>query len=253
MEPLRNKLWVFGHPANALKNIFGITRDSDVEAIASMADFCAENLFFIPMSRPCDRDEKSREMQNIKNTGWSTDNRTEIAELIELKAKYPNIKIALFDDFFSESNPNGNYTNYAIDELKEIKKRLNDAGLEMWAVFYSMQTELDAISDYLGIFDGVSFWFWDEPMRAEFDEKCEFFFEYTKGQKRMMGCFLYNLGKEREADPEMVRYQLDRNLQFVKEGKLDGIIMHSNLFGGMDFAAYDEGVTWCLKHCEDLV
>lgn len=253
MEALKNKLWVFGHPTNSLKGVFGITGDSDVEAIASLKDFGAENLFFVPMGRPISREEKNEEMKNVAKTGWSIDSMQDALDIIEHKKRWPNLAIGLYDDFFSETNPDANYTNYSIKDMIKIRDSFHEAGLEMWGVFYAMQTEPGAWIDYLKIFDGVTFWFWNEPTKEEFDEKCRFFFDHTKGQKRMIGCYLYNLGDEKEAKPEMVRYQLDRELEFMKQGEIDGIIMHTNVFGGLGYAAYDEGVNWCREHCEDLV
>ena len=253
MEKLKNKLWIFGHPTNSLKGVLGVRGDSDLEAVASMEVFGAQNIFYVPMGRPTDRDQKSYEMRNARKVGWNIDNITEVRELIPLKAKYQNIEIGLFDDFFSENNPDSNYTNYSIKQMLALREELHEAGLEMWAVFYSMQTEPGAWIDYLKIFDGVTFWFWSEPTVAEFEEKCEFFFEHTKGQKRMIGCYMFNLGEEKEATPESVRYQLNRDLDFIKEGKLDGIILHTNAFGGLGYKAFDEGVAWCREHGEDLV
>lgn len=251
MEELKNKLWVYGHPTNSLKHI--TIKDSNVDAVDSLNDFGAKNLFFIPMGLPCDKNAKCQEMKDVAKVGWSVGNRQEAQEIIELKKKWPNISVAIFDDFFNATNPGSNFTNYSIKEMLALKESFNSAGIEMWAVFYSDQTDPGAWVDYLKVFDGVTFWFWREPSMEEFDSKCQFLIEHTQGQKRMLGCFLYNIGHRKEALTEMTRYQLDKNLERIKKGELDGIILHTNAFGGVGYKAYDEAARWCKEHGNDLV
>ena len=253
MEALKNKLWIWGHPTNSLKGIFGLTKTSTVSVVDAVNEFGAVGAIYVPMGRPCYRPSINADMHTVKKTGWSMESEKDVLDLIEQKKEWDNLKIGIYDDFFSEANAQSNFTQYSVEKMIELREKMHEAGLEMWVVFYTMQIDLDVWKDYLKVFDGVTLWLWDEPTNEEFDEKCKWFFKETEGQRRMIGCYLYNFGKEKEATKESVRYQLDRNLEFVKDNKIEGIILHTNVVGGMSFEAYDEAKLWVKEHGEELV
>ena len=253
MEALKNKLWIWGHPTNSLKGCAGLTQTSLVTPVNGMRELGATGLMYGPMGRFCDRPTCNAEMHDVERTGWSMESEKDVLDLIEQKKDWPNLRLGVFDDFFSEANATRNFTQYSVEKMIEMREKLHEAGLEMWVVFYTMQIELDVWQKYLSVFDGVTLWLWDEPTNEEFEEKCAWFFKQTEGQKRMIGCYLYNFGKEKEATAASVRYQLDRDLNFMKEGKIEGIILHTNAVGGMGFEAYEEGKRWVAEHGEELV
>ncbi len=250
---VKDNLWIWGHPTNSLKGCAGLTATSLITPVAGMRELGATGLMYVPMGHFCDRPACNAEMWDVERVGWSIESKKNVTDLIAQKKEWPNIKLGVFDDFFSEANGRRNYTKYTVEKMLQLKKKMHAAGLEMWVVFYTMQINLTYWKEYLPLFDGVTFWFWDEPSNKEFDEKCEWFFEQTPGQKRMIGCYLYNFGGEKEATAASVRYQLDRDLSFMKEGKIQGIVLHTNAVGGMGFAAYDEAKRWVAKHGEETV
>ena len=253
MEKLKNKLWIWAHPTNSIKNCAGVTKTSLTTPVGGMRELGATGLMYVPMGRPCDRPARNAEMWDVEQTGWSIESEQDVLDLIAQKEEWPNIKLGVFDDFFSDANAEHNFSQYSVGKMIEMREKLHAAGLEMWVVFYTMQIELDVWKEYLKVFDGVSLWLWEEPTNAEFEEKCQWFFSQTEGQKRMIGCYLYDFGRQQEATVDSVLYQLNRNLDFVKEGKIDGIILHTNAVGGLGFAAYDAGKEWAAKHGDDMV
>lgn len=252
MKDLKDRLWIWGHPENSLKGYFGITKDSDVSPVEGAAYLGAGNIFYVPMGRPTDRDAATLKMQSVSQVGWSMEREENVLELIELKKKYPNITKAVFDDFFNPENIHTNFTNYSVKKMLEMKEKLHEAGIEMWVVLYTRLLEND-IRTYLKLFDGVSYWYWHEASEEEFNQKIEWLFENTPGQKKMVGCYLYDFGNEREMNPETVRSQLDKNLQFIQEGRIEGIILHTNAVGGMGFAGYEEARKWVEENSAETI
>ena len=51
----------------------------------------------------------------------------------------------------------------------------------------------------------------------------------------------------------MVRYQLDNNKKFIEQGELEGVILHNNNFGGLNFAAYEEAKKWMDEHGNEVI
>lgn len=243
MGSLKDRIWIWGHPENSLKGHFGITEDSDVTPVTGAKYLGANNVFYVPMGHPVDRNRCNEDMKEVARVGWSMESEQNLLDLIEQKKTYPNLSVAVFDDFFNPENTGWNYTNYSIEKLIEMREKLHEVGMEMWVVLYTRLLHMD-IQEYLAVFDGVSYWYWHEASEEEFEEKNRWLFENTKGQKKLIGCYLYDFGNHRQMPPETVRYQLDRNLAYIREGKIDGIVLHTNAVGGMGFAAYEEAKHW---------
>lgn len=247
MQNLKDKLWLWGHPANSLKNEFGLTQDSFVTPAEGAAYLGANNIFYVPMCRKVDRAECTREMQHAAQIGWSIEKEQDIYDLIQMKEEFSNITIAIFDDFFNPENNATGWTNYSIEKLIALREQLHQAGIEMWVVLYTRLLEMD-IAEYLRVFDGISYWYWHETDEADFVSKMQWLFDNAPAQKKLVGCYLYDFGNSRPIQPETVRYQLDRNFSYLQEGKIEGMILHTNAVGGMGFVAYEEAKHWVDQH-----
>jgi hypothetical protein len=68
-----------------------------------------------------------------------------------------------------------------------------------------------------------------------------------------VGIYLWSFGDDGEVSPEDVRMQLDRCRDFMKEGKLEGFILHSNAVADMEFAAVAEAKKWMAEHGDELI
>ena len=241
-------LWIWGHPPGKSWNgVAGLNGWSDVTPAEAMYYFNAYNIFYIPCGRSINFSTVKEECKDAKRMGLSIESSdspsSSLEKIMEAAKEYPKIDRVVFDDFFSETNEANNWTKYTPERLRDIKTAVNNAGLEFWCVYYHMQRGMDTKA-WLEIFDGVSFWFWDEPGREEYEDNCAQFLNATPGQKRMLGCYLWNFGKEREAAPDMVIYQLNRGAETLRAGLIEGIILHTNILGNMGLAAYDEAKRW---------
>ena len=253
MDTIQDRLWIWGHPENSLLGCFGIDKESHVTPVNGMKELGAKNLFYVPMNKETDRDAMSYEMQReCLSFGWSIENREQAQALPELKKKYPNLSCGVFDDFFCPENAVNNMTAYTTDELRRIKTMLNDAGMELWAVYYERQIDLD-LTPYLDCFDGFTFWFWRQPTEEEHERVIDRFISKTPGKRRRIGCYLYDFGRETPCKPENIPKELDRDAALMRRGLCEGIILHTNAVGGMGLAAYDEAIKWVQKHGNEPV
>lgn len=245
---LRDKIWIWGHPTNSLKGAFGLTKESDVSPIDGMRHMGVKKICYVTMGRACDKDEISSEMQeNCVEFGWSKDPSDNIDDIIARKKKNPSYKILIYDDFFSEANVGNNAFSINKAELLENKKKLNENGIEMWMVYYESNLNVD-ISDYLDLFDGISFWFWNQPTEEEYLTTMEKFIEKTPNKKRLLGCYLYDFGRETACNADRVEAELEHGKEFVKNGILEGLILHTNAVGNMGFEAYERCAEWMKKN-----
>ena len=255
MDRLRDRLWIWGHPTNSLYGLFGLNESSSMSPMEGMCYLGAKNIFYVPMGLPTNRVQRNRAMESAREVGWTIENSAMADAIIEQANMFPNIKRAIFDDFFNEENKNNNSLNYPLAKLANLRNTLHTKGshpLEMWMVLYTKQFDRD-ISRFINEFDGISMWFWDESDVANFEERCKKFFELTPKQKRLIGCYLYDFGGNKQASAESVLYQLERNKEFVLHGDIEGVILHTNAVADLGYKAVEAAKLWILEHGDEII
>lgn len=255
---LRDQIWLWGHPENSCQEAVGTTQEMLVTPAQCARYFGLANVYYVPWGHPIDIVAYSKDLDGIKKTGlsvetWGGSESNRLDETFKLVPLFPNLNRLVFDDFFNGTThhivTSGSVT---IPELEAMRDRIHAAGLEMWVVLYQHQLDMD-ISAHLEVFDGVSFWFWSEPTVEEYHKYSQKFIDMTPGKRRLIGCYLFDFGRRKQASPELVRYQLDNNKVLMEQGIIEGVVMHNNNFGELDFAAYEEAKIWMDEHGDDLV
>ena len=243
MQKLRDKVWIWGHPAHSLVNEFDL--DGNVNPADGMEYFGAKNVFYVPMHNVVDRDACSLECKNCLNLGWSIENADQVDGVLDLANKYDNITVGVFDDFFNQGTK-GSYEHYTVEKLNSLKQKMheNKKPLDMWLVYYTMNTNEKVLKDFLPIFDGVILWFWHETDNANFEQKLQEFLKRHKNQKRMVGCYLYDFGNKKQSNSDTVLYQLNRAKELLVNGLVDGLVLHTNGVVGMGFEAVELAKKW---------
>lgn len=255
---IRDTFWLWGHPVNACRNDIKPLRDMLVTPAECARYFGFPNVFYVPFGHEMDIEEYSKDLVGIEKSGisiefWKDPAGNRMDETFKIASLFKNINRLVFDDFFNEASlHNSTWGDYSIGQLLEIRERIHAAGLEMWVVLYQHQLDLE-IQEYLDVFDGVSFWFWSEPTKEEYHKYSKLFMDKTVGKRRLIGCYLYDFGRNQEATPDLVRYQLDQNKILIHNGEIEGVILHNNNFGDLGFSAYEEAKLWMDEHGDELV
>lgn len=259
MAKLREKLWVWGHPTNAFMNRSGITTESHMSPREGIIWLGGENVFYVPSRYEISRREQAEYMKDMRNVGFALNtiskNPENFEEILQLGRDFDNVKIGILDDFFNAENTD-NYLNYSIETLKGYADRLHAVGMELWMVVYSKHFREESkpncdMREYFKVFDGITFWFWNESEIEFYEKRMQDFFDATEGIRRMVGCYLYNFGDEIPSNIEPTIYQLKRGLDFLKEGKIEGLIMHTNCVLDIGHKVPIEAKNWLANHLDD--
>ncbi|MBB6730876.1 hypothetical protein [Cohnella zeiphila] len=258
MKKVRDCLWVWGHPEDSLYDWIGIP-NKYVTPVESMRELGATNIFFVPFGHPFDIIRYSKDTKGMAKIGLSVENwgdlgSNHLEKTLSLAPLFPQIDRVVYDDFFGEGE--SSYirfsASYPIEELISERERIHKAGLEMWVVYYQSQLNM-TVQPHMDVFDGVSFWFWNEPTPEQYREYSQMFLANTVGKKRLIGCYLYNFGLKQPALPECVEYQLDANLELLKSGEIEGIVLHNNVISGCNHPAYEAACKWVETHGDKIV
>ena len=97
------------------------------------------------------------------------------------------------------------------------------------------------MKSFLKEFDGISLWYWNEKEVIEdYERLMDIYLELSEGKKRMVGCYLYDFGPMAPATGKVVVQQLDRLKGMVKDGIIEGVILHTNAVVAKE--GYDDGI-----------
>ena len=123
---------------------------------------------------------------------------------------------------------------------------------------YTHEFGLDKAKDedfrrYIEPFDGIIMWTWKESDVPLINDKFEIFKELTPNNRRMLGCYLYNFGEDRQATSGAVKWQLDRYREMIMAGEAEGVVLHTNTMADLDYEAYVTAVEWMEKHGDEIV
>lgn len=259
---MRDHFWIWGHPTNCLYN--AVKSESKISPVDGVDFIGAKNVMINNFGEIVfDMKEWSEKAKDVAKVGWVIESAAaqpeNVTELAKFAKEYKNIKIGMFDDFFSPTNPPNNYTNYTPELLAKIREELHDAGIEMWVVVYTenlRQYDEELLKKYIKEFDGVSLWFWQESdARDQYDFYVNKFIELTEGKKRMLGCFVYNFCEGKQSCAEVVLNQLNADGELIKKGIIEGVFIHTNAVFGLQpsHPAVDVTKAYLDEHGDEVI
>lgn len=268
---LKDHFWIWGHPTNAMYSFLnngdvkrGVSTISPVDGLSYIG---ATNLFYNDYIKKFDVMLECERAKNVPKVGWVIERRdipgneqtTDLQRIVDLGKQYKNICIGIFDDFFSPANSTNNYVHYSPETLRTYRETLHKAGMELWVVLYTENIDfygMDTLRPYLDEFDGVTLWFWDEKdVAAGYDKYIDLFLKETPGKKRMLGCYIYNFARGLAADPTLVIEQLEKGSALIKNGNIEGLIIHTNSAFCLQvpFEAVEECRKWIDLHGDEEI
>lgn len=279
---LVEKLWLWGHGRQCdnikgqkvnFRGRPGISCVSTAEAarIMGISNIC--RIVVEPAEQP-PYDEEIEEAADMRQIVWSIlgsgvmDSRNDLEEVIRLAKKYPNIVGGIMDDFFPGAN-NQKAKIYTPEVLRDFRKKLhNEAGreLDLWIVVYNWDVNYETnpyfdfdyknfqVKPYLDECDVATLWMYDAEELPKLEET------YTKmravwGYDRPLyaGCYMWNFPKAKPISRELMELQLDTYYQWLKEGKIEGIIFCHNYLVDLDIDAIYQVKEWINRHSDEIL
>ena len=263
---LRDKFWLWGHPEGVYNGVWGNTGVSRMTPMEGCLYLGIRNTFMVPVGVNVNRRQYNKSFTTLRGVGWecfgADRNPEKIEQIIQEAAEFPNIRAAVFDDFYGQAKirqEKGEQVDPG--KLWEIRKRLNCnevRRLDMWMVLYTREFGLDAQEDaqfqkFVDPFDGIIMWTWEEKDVPLIPQKYEVFKKMTEGQRRMFGCYLWNFGESKPATGEAVKWQLDWYREKILAGEAEGVVLHTNTMADLDLEAYDAAIRWMNEHGDEEI
>ena len=254
MATLKSKAWIWGHPTNSLVGCAKIPEGNLTGPVEGMHQLNAENVFWIHFGRVAEnRRESAEQMEaNCQKFGWRLTPGRNVDLVLREAQEFSHLKVAAYDDFFCPEWVENNWTAHPAPSVREDRRRLNEAGVELWCVHYERHIDRD-IEEYLDAFDGFTFWFWNQREPEEYEAALKKFIEKTPGKRRMLGVYLYDFGRGCPARADLVERELNLVKELLRDGTIEGFILHTNAVADLGYEAYDRAVAWMAEHGNDEV
>ena len=263
---LRDKFWLWGHPEGRYNNEYGNNAVSRMTPMEGCLYLGVRNTFMVPVGVDVNRRQYNKSFRTLLNVGWECFKACENPEIIDRAIDeardFDNITCVVMDDFKSEGKDGiPRFRKMPVSTLAEINEKLHNnpvRRLDSWMVLYTFQFGLDEQEDaefqpYMDEFDGVIMWTWKESDVPLIPEKFEIFKKQTPNTRRMVGCYLYNFGEEKQATGEAVKWQLDYYRELILKGEIEGVVMHTNTMADLDYEAYDVACAWMDEHGDEEI
>jgi hypothetical protein len=238
---LIDKLWNWGHLEGSHNKSLKFNCNMSPEQFAE--EYGIKNAFIVSYGGNIQPpyDALAKRMSSLKNIKWSVlgDASTPLPDarlgntedVISTAKQVDNISGGVVDDFFSPIR----LERFTPEVLSEIKKTLNDNGLDFWCVLYAHELDKDInLAQYLPCFDGITFWLWNCSDIPNIED-------YTKRIKAlagdipvMMGAYLWDYSINKPMDSTLFKKQLEFSFDLIIKGELEGAVICSNTIGDAD-------------------
>lgn len=264
MKTLRDKLWLWGQSPdvhweqNNSYKLPGHSRMTPLEGAIffDIPNMCRVRMMNLPKP-PFDQEQLV--LESCDQVVWSLlgadgDEITEWGDLMEVARQarlYDNITGGVFDDFFSRER----MAVFTPEKLAEVKRRLCEAAgrpLDMWVVCYEVRFGMPDFAKYLNAFDVITYWTWFGSNLVDLEKNLDYVRSLVPGKRLLAGCYMWDYGSACPLTIEQMQYQTDIYLRYLKEGKIDGIIVCSNCVADLDIEAVRWMRNWIREH-KDIV
>ncbi len=268
MATLRDKLWLWGQSPDShfeTNNTYNLPEPchSRMTAVEGAMYFDIPNMCRVRMmGHPMPPyDQESIAMDGMREVVWSllgaggepVTEWGDTDEVIRQAKMFPNITGGVFDDFFLEKR----ISFYTPDKLRAVKKRMSEGAgrnLDMWVVCYEDKlVNIPNIADYLDAFDVITFWTWKGSQLDRAAANIDRIHELAPGKRVLAGCYMWNYGEHCPLTIEQMKLQTDTYLEYLKAGKIDGIIVCSNCIADLPIEAVAWMRNWIREHKDDVI
>lgn len=265
MTTIQDRFWLWGqdmgcHHGLPWWNIPGVNKLDPVAGAAYLGiPNCCRVVFHNSPLPPFD--DESRKMAGFKNVVWSIigdggskrndDGNTDVDEVLRQAQMFPNVVGGIFDDFFLSDKEGARLTP---EGMAEVARKLHTAPrpLKLWLVYYAALFKFN-LQRWLDLADVVTFWSWNSVELANAEANLNRIISMTPTKEHYAGCYLFNYGDNRLITPEEMTFQLDLYHRFMREGKIQGVIVCSNTVADCCTESVDIFRKWMDKHGSEII
>lgn len=253
MNTIRDKLWLFGMPVIDRHRRRDWLPPGHLMTATEAACYLGipNALWVVQHNFPEPPfDSYARPLSALKRVVWSvlgdsSSDRSDVDEVLRLAERFPNITGGILDDFFQKPNGEGRVARFGLQELEQLRDRLHAAvrRLDLWAVIYAHQLDLP-VEEYLERCDVITFWTWWADHLTELEGNFTRLEAMAGRKRKLLGCYLIDPGGEKLIPLELMKRQCELGLKWLREGRVEGLILLGNPMCGLGLEAVEWTREW---------
>lgn len=256
---VRDHLWLWGHQAGSHNGTSGLTGNSRMTPAEAANYLDIPNLMMVcyggQPQPPFEQYAKS--MRPLKRLIWSVvgdasskrnDEESDLEAVLSLAENYDNVVGGILDDFFFDEPINGELGRYDLPALHRFREQLHAAPrpLDLWVVLYNQLLELP-IEEHLAACDGMTFWTWTADQLENLEDNFARAEMMTGDKRKMLGCYLWDYGRERAMPIELMQHQCETGLRWLQEGRIEGIVFLASCICDLEIEAVEWTRDWIAR------
>ena len=231
---VRDRFWIWTHQAATHNVTWPDLAGSRMTPVEGAVYLDVPNLYFIRYENkpPLEEFERyaisfrpmRRVLWSLTGAGGATSDE-ERRCVLDLAARFPNITGFIMDDFFRPDNTGA----LSPAELEAVRGQLVIGGRrrDLHVVLYNSQLALP-VRDHLAFCDTITFWTWTAGELPNLDQNFAALERLAPRQRKVLGCYLYDYGASKPMPVDLMRRQCERGLEWLRAGRIEGMIFLSN-------------------------
>lgn len=255
-ETVRDRLWVFSCPTNS--DFPHIGRRSVVSPAEGAFYLGVPNILMVQASEseaPYGRLEPPLEqytvaLRPLKRVVWSVvgsggfHKAEETAEVLAMANRVANFRGVMLDDFFT-GNTEGKRAQWSVEELAELRGKLNQTGkkLDIYVTFYVRHFDLP-LADYLDQIDVLTYWNMDSGGIRDLEDNLQKLERLYPRKRKMLGCYVVDYRNKRGMPVDLMKHQCEVGLRWLQAGRIEGIIFLGNTVLDVGFESAEWTRQW---------
>ena len=236
---VRDRLWIWGHQEGSHNGRYHLPGDSRM-TVAEAAYYLdlpnALMMCFAGLPEPASFEQHALALSPLKRVVWSVvgdssstrnDEKSDVEEVAALAEKFPNIAGGMLDDFFIRPKEGEQKVcRHSLQNVARMSDRLHGAvrSLDLWVVMYKHHLGLP-VAEYLDLCDVIAYWTWQASELVELEGEFDKFVALAPEKRKVLGCYFWDFsGGGRPIPLELMQHQCEVGLNWLKEGKIEGMI-----------------------------
>jgi hypothetical protein len=267
-ETVRDRLWIWGRPAGIYNNTHfrPLGFRSTVEPVDGAKEMGIPNVIFIATENLGPLDEYYRPFEKLDRVYWSLvaagggTSQPARDAAFALAEKHENVVGFILDDFFHEPTvgnaadpePSGAFRAALTPaELRELHQRpLRGGHVPLMAVIYTAQVKPGALA-HLAEVDQVCLWTWRPADLENLEANFTALEQLSPDKQLFLGCYMFDFHKNKPLPQPLMEKQVELGLQWLKSGRIAGIIFLSTGTVGAGLETVDWTRQWIRTHGDD--
>ncbi len=256
-DRVADRLWVWGHAKGVYNgnHLANHPKKSEAEPVQAALDLGVRNIMFVRYDGKPEPpfDAYYAPFKALDKVVWSLSGMggatspEEREAVLSLARSEGNLAGFILDDFFKEGDRGGEPNPYPLNatlapwDLRELREqvRVRGKGLPLLAVVYTDQISPRALP-YMDALDGVTLWTWKPEELADLEANFEKLEALVPGMPLYLGCYMFDFDANKPLSVDQMKHQTELGLKWLKEGRLEGIILLGTPVADVDL----EAVAW---------